>query len=104
MSDMAERIAKMEAWTHGHNDQCKERFQAIRDDTMEIKGTLGGLAVDLKNAVERIHGRLDSGAEERNRINARVDQQKIWNLTGVLTGAAAIIAWLAERLFSVAAK
>ncbi len=102
--EIPERMAKVESWQETHTDQCKERYQDIRGDTAEIKGTLLNMTLDLKQAVERIHARIDDTTKDLVQIDGRIDKQKIWNLSAVLTAAAAIIAWLAEHLFSVTPK
>ena len=88
--ELPERTAKLEAWSTGHEDQCKERYMQIKGDTAEIKGVLSAISTDLKSAVSRIHDRIDGHDQ-------RISGLKVWVLTGVAGFLLSVVAYLLTR-------
>ena len=83
MTDPTERLAKLETWREGHEYRCAERYNDIKSDASDIKQAVNAMAVDLKSAVERIHGRIDGQ-------DGKIGGLKIWTLSGaasILLGA-----------------
>ena len=87
MTEIPERVASLEAWSTGHEDQCKERYMQIKGDTAEIKGVLSAISADLKGAISRIHDRID-GQDQR------ISGLKIWVLTGIVGLLLSVVAYL----------
>lgn len=121
MPESSADVASLRAWKEAHEDRCKERYDANARDLSEIKASLLAISVELKSSIQRIHeqreaqdrgihelaknttdainGLTSATATDISAVNARIDDQKIWNLTAVIAGAGAIIAWLAERIW-----
>lgn len=101
--DIPERVARLETWSTGHEDQCKERYQQIKSDTAEIKGVLVSMSSELKNAVARIHDRIDSEAQTARNATSAVDGKvsghKIWLLSSAVAIAGSIIVFLIDKVW-----
>lgn len=116
----SERLGVLEAQLAAHSKADEIGFSRINTDTAEIKNTLRDMQSDLRDAIERIHGRIDEEAGKARHSVANIAQIaraetkvamdfsqdahnrisgfKIWLLGNALGASVAIIGVLIELI------
>lgn len=115
---LATDVAVMRRDLANHIKVDEDSIKRIEATGDEIKGLMRDLSKDVREAVQRLHGRIDEEAQKARELaneaadiaraeskiaiglaqdaHARVDSTKIWVLTGVISGGLAIATIVVE--------
>lgn len=103
-------VAALLQWKESHDDRCKERFEANSRDLADIKAGVHDLTVEMKHTVKNLHTLSESisarinavataAGEDIALVNRRIDDQKIWSLSGLVAALSSLVVWLASHLW-----